>query len=113
MYSQPYALFEPAQRMPAEDQQPAFVMNIDGKNVNINTNDPVEPGKRTVELSVPGPKGMSDPGRDTVVVDAKPCTRYYFAARRSSLTARDWTAFVASSEQIDECAKRFRQRNRS
>ena len=49
MYSQPYALFEPAQRMPAEDQRPAFVLDIDGKNVAINTNDPVEPGKRTVE----------------------------------------------------------------
>jgi hypothetical protein len=107
MYSQPYALFEAAQRMPAEDQRPAFVLNIDGKNVAINTNDPVEPGKRTVELSVPGPAGMSDPGRDTLVVDAKPCTRYYFAARRSSLTARDWKAFVASSEPIGDCTKRF------
>ena len=107
MYSQPYALFEPAQRMPAQDMRPAFVLNIDGRNVAINTNDPVPPGMRTVELSVPGPVGMSDPGRDTLVVDAKPCTRYYFAARRSSLTASDWKAFVAESEPIGECAKRF------
>lgn len=107
MYSQPYALFEPARRMPAEDQRPAFVLNIDGRSVAINTNDPVPPGMRTVELSVPGPAGMSDPGRDTLVVDAKPCTRYYFAARRSSLTARDWKAFVVESEPIGECAKRF------
>jgi len=107
MYSQPYALFEPAQRMPAADERPAYVLNIDGQFVAINTNDPVAPGKRTVELSVPGPVGMSDPGRDTLVVDAKPCTRYYFAARRSSMTARDWTAYVVSSEPIDECTKRF------
>jgi hypothetical protein len=107
MYSQPYALFEPARRMPAEDQRPAFVLNIDGKNVAINTNDPVPPGMRTVELSVPGPAGMSDPGRDTLVVDAKACTRYYFAARRSSLTARDWKAFIVENEPIGECTKQF------
>ena len=107
MYSQPYALFEPARRMPAEDTRPAFVMNIDGKSVAINTDDPVPPGMRTVELSVPGPPGMSDPGRDTLTLDAKPCTRYYFAARRSSLTARDWKAFVSESEPIGDCVKRF------
>jgi len=107
MYSQPYALFEPAQRMPAADQRPAFVLDIDGQFVAINTNDPVVPGRRSVTLSVPGPMYMSDPGRDTVVVEAKPCTRYYFAAGRSSLTASDWKAFVASTEPIDECVKRF------
>lgn len=107
MYSQPYALFEAAQRMPAADTRPAFVMSIDGKIVSLDSNDPVPPGMRRVELSVPGAQGMSDPGRDTLTVDAKPCTRYYFAAQRSSLTARDWKAFVVASEPIVECAKRF------
>jgi len=50
---------------------------------------------------------MSDPDRDTLQVDAKPCTRYYFAARRSSPTARDWKVFISASEPIGECEKKF------
>ena len=107
MYSQPYALFEAAQRMPTADTRPAFIMSIDGKTVSIDSNDPVLPGMRMVEVSIPGSPGMSNPGRDTLSVDAKPCTRYLFAAKRSSRTARDWEAFVAASEPIGECVKRF------
>jgi hypothetical protein len=107
MYSQPYALFEAEQRMPTADTRPAFVMKIDGRNIELGRDEPVAPGLRTVELSIPGPPGMSDPGRDTLQVDAKPCTRYYFAARRSSPTARDWKAFIAASEPVGECVKQF------
>ena len=107
MYSTPYALFEAEQRKPAADTRPAFVMRIDGKYVKIGTNDPVAPGNREVELSIPGTPGSSQSTRVTLTVEARPCTRYYFAAQRSSRTARDWKAFVAASEPIRECVKRF------
>ena len=107
MYSQPYALFEPERRMPAADTRSAFIMKIDGQNRDIGRNDPVPPGTHEVEVSIPGPPGMSDPDRDTLQVDAKPCTRYYFAAKRSSPTARDWRAFISATETIGECAKQF------
>jgi hypothetical protein len=107
MYSEPYALFEPEQKNVPADTRPAFVMKIDGANRAINRNDPVKPGRREVEVSIPGPPGMSDPDRDTLAIDARPCTRYFLAARRSSPTARDWKAFVAGTEQIRECANQF------
>jgi len=107
-YSQPYALFEPQQQMQVADTRPAFIVKIDGRDVAIDRSEPVSPGMRTVVVSIPGAKGMSNPTRATLQVDAKACTRYYLAARRSSPTARDWSAFVAASEPICECVRRFR-----
>ena len=107
MYSQPYAQFAAEQRSPTQDTRPAYVLKVDDTNFTINSTDPVPPGRHTLELSIPGPPGMGDSDRDTMVVDLKPCTLYYFAARRSSPTARDWKAFVAASEPIGECVKRF------
>ena len=106
-YSEPYALFEPQRQMQAADTRPAFVVKIDGRDVSIDRSEPVPPGMRTIVVSIPGSKGMSNPGRATVTVDAKACTRYYLAARRSSRTSRDWSAFIAASEPIGECVRRF------
>ena len=106
-YSKPYALFEAEQRKPAADTRPAFVMRIDGKYVKIGTNDPIPPGTHEVELSIPGTPGSSQSTRVKMSIEAKPCTRYYFAAQRSSRSARDWSAFVAGSEPIGECVRRF------
>ena len=107
MYSQPYALFEPERRMPAADTRSAFIMKIDGRDRDLGRNDPVPPGRHEVELSIPGPPGMSDPGRDSIQLEAKACTRYFFAAQRSSPTARDWRAFISAEEPIGECVKQF------
>jgi hypothetical protein len=107
MYAKPYALFEPERRMPAADTRSAFIMKIDGQQITINRSDPVAPGVREVEVSIPGPPGMSESDRDTLKVDAKPCTRYYFAAKRSSPTARDWRAFISAEEPIGECTRQF------
>jgi hypothetical protein len=107
MYGSPYALFEPERRSAVQDTRPAFVLKIDGHSVSIDRSDPVPAGVHTVEVSIPGPPGMGQSSRDTLTIEAKACTRYYFAARRSSPAARDWRAFVAATEPIGECAKRF------
>ena len=112
MYSKPYAIIEAERTRPAADTRPATVMKIDGRNVSLGKDDPVEPGMRSVEVSIPGPPGMSDPDRDTLQIDAKPCTRYYLVAQKSNPlmtrpTARDWRAFISSTEPINECVKRF------
>ena len=106
-YSTPYALFEAGQRRPAADTRPAFIMRIDETYVKIGTNDPIAPGNHEVELSIPGTPGSSQSTRVKMTIEAKPCTRYYFAAQRSTRSARDWEAFVAGSESIRECVKRF------
>ena len=87
MYSQPYAQFVPERRSATQDTRPALIMRIDGHMVDATRDDPVAPGVRQVEVSVPGAPGMSAPKRDTLTVDAKPCTRYYFSARRPTRTA--------------------------
>jgi hypothetical protein len=79
-YDQPWSLFEADNRSPTADTKPATVMKIDGKNVPLGRNNVVSPGKHTVELSIPGPRGMSNPKRDTIEIDAQPCVRYRFAA---------------------------------
>jgi hypothetical protein len=108
MYSQPYALFEAHERSQIQELEPAIVTAIDGKNRSLGDyNEPVSPGMHRVELSIPGPPGMSNPGRDTLQVDAKPCVRYRFGARRSAPGARDWYATVESTEPIGECLKKF------
>jgi hypothetical protein len=108
MYAQPYALFESHERSQIQELEPAVVMSIDGRSRALGEgNEPVTPGLRRVELSIPGPPGMSNPGRATLEVDAKPCVRYRFGARRTSPTARDWYATVESTEPIGECRKKF------
>lgn len=107
MYAEPYALFVAERRSATEDTRPAFPMRIDDRMVEIGRDLPVQPGSRKVEVSIPGPPGMSDPDRDTLMIDAKPCTRYYLSAQRSSRTSKDWRAFVASAEPIGECVQKF------
>ena len=108
MYTQaPYAQFVPERRSATEDTRPAMVMRVDGHMVDATRDDPVPPGVHKVEVSVPGPPGMSDPKRDVITVDAKPCTRYFFSAGRATRTDTDWHGFVSASEPIGECQKRF------
>jgi hypothetical protein len=107
MYSQPYALFEPAPFSPTGDVRPAVVMKVDSTSRDLRNNDPVSPGPHTIELSIPGPRAMGDPQRETVAIEAKPCTRYLFGARRSARSADDWSAFLAGTEPIGECQKKF------
>ncbi|HEX6018611.1 MAG TPA: hypothetical protein VFZ28_10965 [Burkholderiaceae bacterium] len=108
MYNEPYALFEPRERSNVQELRPAFVLSIDGKSRAVNdNNEPVTPGKHRVELSLPGPLGTSNPVYKTIEVDAKPCTRYRFGARRDSPTARDWYPTIEATEPIGECLKKF------
>jgi hypothetical protein len=85
---------------------PAYVMAIDGLNRALRNDLPVSLGTHKVDVSIQTP-GTSDPPRDTLTIDAKPCMRYLLAAKRSSATARDWRAFVAEERPIDECVKQF------
>ena len=107
-YDQPWALVEADGRSPTHDTAPAPVMRVDDKN--FRRGDPVAPGPHKVEVSIPGPRGVSNPGRATLEIDAKPCTRYRFAAKRSSPTAKDWQAFIAAEEPIGECRKKFEKK---
>ncbi|APV51263.1 hypothetical protein BWI17_17185 [Betaproteobacteria bacterium GR16-43] len=109
MYAKPYALFQVETQKPDPLSRPAWVTRIDGKDVDPRRNDPVEPGVRQVEVSMTEPVGTTSQAKDRAVieVDAKPCTRYYFSAKRSSLAASDWKPVAPASEPIGECVKAF------
>lgn len=106
-YDQPWSVFEADNRSATADTRAATVMKIDGKNVPLGRNNVVAPGKHSLELSIPGPRGMSNPKRETLEIDAQPCTRYRFSAKRSSPTDNDWKAFVSTEEPVGECRKKF------
>ena len=107
-YNEPYALFESHQRSQIQELEPAVVLSIDGKQRPAGGYlEPVSPGLRTVELSIPGPPAMGTSDTAKLQVDAKPCTRYRFGARRSSPTAREWYATIEATEPIGECLKKF------
>ena len=107
-YDQPYVLFEANQRSPTADTRAATIMNIDGVRMSPGRSDPVAPGWRTVEVSLPGPPGMSNPERATLKIETEPCTRYYLGAKRATRTSTDWEAFVVAKEPILECKKKFK-----
>ena len=106
-WDQPYVLFEGEKASQTRDTQPARIIAIDGVQVRTGRTEPVAPGMRKVEVSLPGKKGMSNPIRETMEIDAKACTRYRLAAKRSSRTDDDWKAFIAQEESIGECKKKF------
>lgn len=106
-WDEPYVLFQPARRSGVRDVEPATIVAIDDLPMRRARAEPLYPGLHHVEVSVPGPRGMSRPGRRTIVVDARPCTRYYLGVKRSSRMSRDWDVFVDQAEPIGECEARF------
>src|SRR5690349_12009606 len=104
-YDTPYSLFQAARRQPAHGIEPATIMRIDEERVRPHRSPPVAPGMHEVEVSVPAGAGRTV--RLTLAVDAQPCTRYFFGARRVNGSHREWEAFVESFEAIGECRARF------
>ena len=106
-WGEPYVLFQPARRSAVRDVEPATIVAIDDLPMRRARAEPLHPGLHHVEVSVPGPRGMSRTGRRTIVVDARACTRYYLGVKRSSRMSREWEVFVDQAEPIGECEARF------
>jgi hypothetical protein len=87
---------------------PVIVNRVDGETVMTRTEAVVAPGMRKVTIDVPPRKGFKQATQQTFDLDAKPCTRYYVAARLDSPTTQAWTPFVRNSEPIGECQRKFK-----
>ena len=87
---------------------PVIVNRVDGETVMSRTEAVVAPGVRKVTIDLPARKGFSQATQHTFDLDAKPCTRYYVAAKLDSVTTQTWTPIVRRSEPIGECAAKFR-----
>jgi hypothetical protein len=105
-HGKPYAIFQPETKVIGTGGVPGYIIKIDGQSIPLNRFDPVEPGMRTVELALTGPQGTAVEKTYSIQVDAKPCTRYYFALKQGG-SGGAWSAFVSGTERIGECASRF------
>jgi hypothetical protein len=106
-YARPYALYQTESKRPTDLVRPAWVARIDGKPIIFGRTDPVEPGLRKVEVNLSGPPGGDKTSSETIEVDTKPCTRYYFSSKRSDVYSNDWKPFISGTEPIGECQGRF------
>jgi hypothetical protein len=100
-YSQPYVQFEAEHNQNLKGLFAATVTGVDGQPVNAGSTPPFPPGLRTVQVEMRA--GQSDGYRavpKTLQVDAKACTRYYIASKR---TADGFEPVVSTMERIKEC----------
>ena len=100
-YSQPYVKFEAEHNLQLSGLFPATVVAVDGKRINAGDTPPFPPGAHAVEVEMRLQHDAFSPDRKTVQVDAKPCTRYYLAARR--VADSTFEALVSTTEPIKEC----------
>ena len=96
-YSQPYAIFEAEHRLGVQGVVPAIPWQIDGREV-AGRKDPVAPGRHQVQVNIGGIAN-----RQTMTIDAQPCTRYYLGARNEP--GKGLVPYVVSTENIGECRK--------
>ncbi len=102
-YSQPYVKFEAEHNLGLQGLFPATVVAVDGQRINAGETPPFPPGAHAVEVEMRLQHDAFNADRKTVQVDAKPCTRYYFATRR--VTDSTFEALVSTTEPIKECEK--------
>lgn len=77
---------------------PLQIVSVDGKIYGSN---PVQvaPGMRSIVLAS---GGGPNPNRQVSMM-VEPCTRYYLAAYRATVTERNWEMKVASTEPVAGC----------
>lgn len=107
-YDQPYSQIQTEYRTPHADPNviPVIVNRVDGTTLydKLGT---IEPGRHEVVLDVPRRKGFHTATQNTITLDAKPCVRYYVAARLKSRTLQEWTPFVRYEEPLRDCEAKF------
>jgi hypothetical protein len=108
-YDQPYVIIT-VDRAPSPDPnlRKVIVNRVDEVTVLSDNKAVVEPGLRKVTLDLPPRKGFHEATQNILEIDAKPCTRYYVAAKLDSPTTQDWKPVIRREEAIGECHKKFK-----
>jgi hypothetical protein len=105
-YDKPYALIESGDVQDVNRQSPVIIERIDGNSPMRGRPQPVEPGKRVVEISSVG-RSSAKSLIQTVVVEAEPCMRYRLAAKYDTRLDLEWTPVLQWAEPIGECRAKF------
>lgn len=107
-YDQPYAIIVTDTKPSADPKlRPVIVNRVDGENT-LNNQAVVAPGKRKVTMDLPPRKGFKMATQAEMEIDAKPCTRYYVAAKLATETGQEWQPVVRYAEPIGECKAKFK-----
>ena len=108
-YDQPYAIVT-VDRAPSSDHllRKVIVNRVDEETVLSDNKAVVTPGPHKITLDLPPRKGFNQATQSILELDAKPCTRYYVAAKLATTTTQEWTPVVRSQEAIGECKKKFK-----
>lgn len=108
-YDQAYSIITTDRAPSADPNLRAVVVNrVDGETVMTTRNEAVvAPGVRKVTIDLPARRGFTQATQHAFDVDAKPCTRYYVAAKLDSPTTQTWTPVIRHQEQIGECRAKF------
>jgi len=108
-YDQPYSIITVDTAKSADPHLRRVIVNrVDGETVISGNRAVVTPGKHAVTLDLPPRKGFRLATQQTFEIEARPCTRYYVAARLDSLTTQDWVPVIRSEEAIGECRSKFK-----
>jgi hypothetical protein len=100
-YSKPYVKFEAEHNQDLKGLFPATVVAVDGQRINAGDTPPFPPGMRTVDVEMRLQHDAYSPQRKSIQVDAKPCTRYYLASRKTP--EGPFVPVVSHEEPIKEC----------
>jgi hypothetical protein len=108
-FDQPYSIIT-SDRAPSADPllRPVIVNRVDGEIVGSDHRPVVAPGTRKVTVDLPPRKGLRVATQRTFDLVARPCMRYYVAAKLDNAEGPEWTPVVRSAELIAECQKQFR-----
>lgn len=82
---------------------PVAIAAVDGASTPTWQPIWIEPGRRALTLDAPPPRGFTLPVRKEVMLDVKPCVRYYLGAQRANALAQAWEFVVDHEEPVPGC----------
>jgi hypothetical protein len=82
-----------------------IILSVDGKDYIQRGDSPlmIDPGMRTIVVQGPMVAGIR-PEERTLTLDAKPCTRYWLEAKKSTRLSQDFEPRINHSEPIGGCS---------
>jgi len=82
---------------------PAIIERVDGSSPLSGIVIKIEPGRHTLELRGTNPQWLDGGGRQTMVIDALPCKRYYVNAQYQNTVGPEWKPVIDYVWDIAGC----------
>jgi hypothetical protein len=107
-FSQPWGVIESGDRSAVRNEEPVAISRIDGRSTrNTRRPDPVEPGKRVVQVTFTTARAPVGEPTQTIEIHVQPCKRYRVVANFATSQRSRWEPAISAIEDIGECRRRF------